>query len=147
MRLNGTPPILVCKTSGCGARFDPATSRLIAPGVGSRRSSAKTLAEVNRVVKNEGRRRLKARRRKILETVSGDGAIPAEASPEELLVLVLESPHVLAQKHAFDRLQSGGSYRQLREIAASTSPFAEAARAGSTPGDRTEAQPSHESDH
>lgn len=128
MRLNGTPPILVCKTPACGARFDPKTSRLSVRGVQPLRSAAKTLAETNRIVKNEGRRRLKAERRKILETVSGDGAIPPEASPEELLILVLESPHEAARRCSLDRLRATGCERQLREIAASNSPYAQEAR-------------------
>jgi len=128
MRLNGKPPILVCRTPGCGARFDPASSRLSVPGAEPPRGSTKTLAEINRIVKNEGRRRLKAQRREILETVSADGSLPEEVSAEELLILVLESPHEAAQRLAFDRLEATGGVRQLKEIAASTSPYAEKAR-------------------
>ena len=132
MRLNGKPAVLVCRTPGCRAKFNPASSRLGVPGVRPLRGSSKTLAEINRIVKNEGRRLLKARRRKILRTVSADASLPEEVSAEELLILVLESPHAAAQRLAFDRLEATGSHRQLKEIAASTSPYAEKAR--SVPG-------------
>lgn len=81
------------------------------------------------VVRNDGKKRLTAERRKVLAVAVELGSAPSEASPPELLILVLESEVPGVKKQAFDRLFAAGCEDELSAIAKSDSVYARTAKA------------------
>lgn len=140
MRTMRNPPMLVCKNSECGAKFDPVTYRLSAPDMDPARIVGRNTRGANMVVKRDAKARLQAMAeaarlisleegRRMLGYAAIAGNVPEAASDDTLLVVVLESESVEAQERCFVRLVERGSRLQLSDIASSSSPFA--ARASS----------------
>lgn len=133
MRLTGPRPVLACTSELCGATFDLMDSTLRTPDTDPDRTKGRTIPGANMVVRNDGRKRLEQARQaateEFISKIDSAGAIPSDASSDELLDVVLFSQVKELRKKAFDRLLNAGCETQLRQIAEVHNTYSRAARA------------------